>query len=234
MCGKGAVRSGVGLCSFLVPDELVPILQTACYEVMCLPRTREAVTEVPFTAVIAGPGLGNHEEDREVLEALIRETTMPLLLDADGLNDLLRFDLLDDLADTDRPKVLTPHEGEAARLLGVSAPFTDREEAARRLSVLTNSVVVLKGHETLVADPEGEVFMNRTGNAGLATGGTGDVLSGIIGSLMAQGHDAFSAAIIGVYIHGQAADNLRATIGERGMIASDLPDEGAHVLMRYK
>ncbi len=76
--------------------------------------------------------------------------------------------------------------------------------------------------------------MNRTGNAGLATGGTGDVLSGIIGSLMAQGHDAFSAAIIGVYIHGQAADNLRATIGERGMIASDLPDEVAHVLMRYK
>jgi NAD(P)H-hydrate epimerase len=151
---------------------------------------------------------------------------VPLVLDADALNCLARLDRSSQPRST-APRVLTPHPGEMSRLAGLSTADVqaDRLGVARRVAHEQGSVVVLKGARTITAEPGGRAWINLSGNPGLAAGGTGDVLAGIIGSLLAQGYPATEAAPLGVFLHGFAADRVAEARGMVGMLASDLIDE---------
>ncbi|MGI6735791.1 MAG: NAD(P)H-hydrate dehydratase [Anaerovoracaceae bacterium] len=221
LCSRAALRTGSGLVRCCVPAEIRSILQVAVPEATCLPRSREAL-EAPAEAIAAGPGLGDHREDAPLLQHLLQEYGGTLVLDADGLNDITRFGLAAALRQARPEVVLTPHPGEAARLLGRER-IDDRREAAAELAARTQATVVMKGHETLILAPGGQICCNReTGNPGMATGGSGDVLTGIIASLAGQGLPAYDAARAGVYLHGLAGDLCAAQTGEAGLIAGDL------------
>ncbi|HXO18733.1 MAG TPA: NAD(P)H-hydrate dehydratase, partial [Thermoanaerobaculia bacterium] len=163
------------------------------------------------SALALGPGLGQEPETAEAIRRLVRQAAelgVPLVVDADGLNAFAgRARELGECLEG-RPAMLTPHPGELARLLGTTAAEVqaDRLEAARRAAAETRAVVVLKGRLTLVAAPSGEVHANPTGNAGMASGGSGDVLTGILAALLGQGLDPLTAARLGVYLHGLAGD----------------------------
>jgi NAD(P)H-hydrate epimerase len=174
-------------------------------------------------AVLAGPGMGTTPERQELVRWLVRDAGLPLVLDADALNCLAAMPGVRAAG----PLVLTPHPGEMARLVGrdTTAVQADRPAAARALAAELGAVVVLKGARTLTARPDGRLWINLSGNAGLGSGGTGDVLAGVIGSLLAQGYQADEAARLGVFLHGAAADRVAAVRGTTGMIASDVIDE---------
>jgi len=190
------------------------------------------------SVVALGPGLGQEEETAEAIRRLVREVELPLVLDADGLNAFAgRAAEIAVRAREGRETVLTPHPGEMGRLLGISTAEVqaDRIAAVRRAAAETGAVVVLKGHLTLVAIPgepgekgEAEVHVNPTGNPAMATGGTGDVLTGLLAGLLAQGLTAGDAARLGVYLHGLAGDLVAARLGgpgsqnPRGLAAGDL------------
>ena len=182
-----------------------------------LPEIRKLIERA--TVVAIGPGLGQSADVTELVTTLFREVSAPMVVDADGLNALAAR--RDSLADHAGPRVLTPHPGEFARLTGESGPPKDRIEAATALAAQTSLVVVLKGHGTVIADGTRH-FINSTGNPGMATGGTGDVLTGIIAALLAQGLAPFEAAQLGAHIHGLAGDLAAAELGQVSLIASDL------------
>jgi NAD(P)H-hydrate epimerase len=173
--------------------------------------------------VALGPGLGQHVSTRRFVHEFLDRATMPLVVDADGLNAFV--DDPDRLTGREgRALIITPHPGEMARLLGVTTEEvqTNRLEVARDFAVTRQAYVVLKGHRTLIATPDEKVFINTTGNAGMATGGTGDVLTGMIAAWLAQLLDAEAACRVGVYLHGMAGDAARADVGEVSMTAGDL------------
>jgi NAD(P)H-hydrate epimerase len=188
----------------------------------------------PASVVAIGPGLGQSDGIRGLVRFLIAETDRPLVIDADGLNSLAgQTELLRDLK---RPVVITPHPGEFARLSGkdIATVQADRVPAAAELASLSDHlVVVLKGAGTVVTDGC-RYYVNTTGNPGMATGGSGDVLTGVIAALLAQKLPAFEAAQLGVFVHGLAGDIARDDHGEIGMIAGDivdaLPDAFAHLM----
>jgi len=232
---EAAGRSGAGLVTVGVPESLGDIIATSLTETMSvlLPSTDaetlaesalEPALELAATknAVVLGPGLSQHLETQAFVLKFVRRCTVPILVDADGLNALsVRPSALQERKE---PCVITPHPGEMSRLLklGTATVQENREDAVIEAARRFGCVAVLKGHRTLIADPTGDVFVNPTGNNGLAKGGSGDVLSGIIGALMAQGMGAFQAAILGVYVHGLAADIAARDKTRRGMIASDV------------
>jgi NAD(P)H-hydrate epimerase len=168
-----------------------------------------------FKALVVGPGLGTRRSTAAAVRRLVARARIPLVLDADGLNALGGD--LGPLRDRRAGTVLTPHDGEYARLLG-EAPGADRIAAARRLAVESGCVALLKGPGTVIADPSGRAVVNPTGGPWLATAGTGDVLSGIIGGFLARGADPFEAAAAGAFVHGRAAD----AAGHTGLVAGDL------------
>ena len=226
LCGKAALRSGVGLATFYVPGDLFPILQTALYEATCLERyegrKERAAHLAACTAVAAGPGLGRREEDLILLMDVLA-AGKPAVLDADALNDIVRFDLHDAVRDAQGSVVLTPHEGEAARLLGTTS-IENRETAVRTLADRYQATVILKGHHSLVASPDGVVTVNPTGCPGMAKGGSGDVLTGMIGAFLAKGMPAGKAALAGAYLHGMAGELCQKALGEESILARDLID----------
>ena len=237
LVADAAARSGVGLVTVGVPAPLGDIVAAALIEPMSmlLPATKkesiafEAVdAALSFAkdkqAVALGPGLSQHPDTQRFAVEFVRACPVPMVIDADGLNALCNN--LDMLNETQHPSILTPHPGEMARLCGEDTANVqrDRETTASTFAKLHNCIVVLKGHRTVVANPDGEVNVNTTGNAGLATGGTGDVLTGLIGGLLAQGMRALDAATLGVYLHGLAGDLAAKAKTERGMIASDVVD----------
>ncbi|MDD2484073.1 MAG: NAD(P)H-hydrate dehydratase, partial [Eubacteriales bacterium] len=171
------------------------------------------------------PGLGNDFLNIGLIELVAKSDCRAIVCDADALNMIAKETLFETLRLAQGRSILTPHPGEAARLLGCSIAEIeeDREIAARKLAEKTGAVVVLKGNGTIVAAPDGEMRMNSTGNPGMATGGSGDVLSGIIASFCGQGLSCFSAACAGVYVHGMAGDLAAETFGEYGITAGDLP-----------
>jgi|YelNatPaOPRAMG01_1025707.scaffolds.fasta_scaffold00158_40 NAD(P)H-hydrate epimerase len=236
MTAEAGLRTGAGLVTAAVPASLNDILEVKLTEAMTLPLPEagdaRAVGEKALaplsdflkdkTAVALGPGLGTHPETQEFIRTLVQECSLPMVVDADGVNALAgRLDLAKKAVGS---RVLTPHPGEMARLLGI----TTREVQVRRLNLarevaMTHGVwLVLKGAQTVVADPEGRISLNPTGNPVLASGGTGDVLTGLIGGFLAQGLSPWDAARLGVYLHGLAADYLEQVIGPRGHIAGDL------------
>lgn len=186
------------------------------------PRISELLSD--SQVLVLGPGLGTHPETGRLVERLLEEVKIPLVIDADGLNNLKgRLELLQR---SGAPIVITPHPGELARLTGYEIPFINRTrvDLAPRLAQEWGCVVVMKGAPTVSASPEGVSYINPTGNSGLASGGTGDVLTGMIGGFIAQGMPPFEAAVAGVYLHGLAADLAIQDRTEYGLIASDLLD----------
>ncbi|MCR4288482.1 MAG: NAD(P)H-hydrate dehydratase, partial [Deltaproteobacteria bacterium] len=174
------------------------------------------------SSIVIGPGLGASKEAAFLVEMLLRDSPVPLVIDADGLNVLRGNPRL--IRKAKAGAVITPHPGEAARLLGISGSDIQSERlgSAERLAGITGAVVVLKGASTIIADPSGEIFINPTGNPGLSTAGTGDVLSGMIGAFLGMGIRRLSASAVAVYIHGLAADEIKKTTGEAGMLATGL------------
>ncbi|HHV34309.1 MAG TPA: NAD(P)H-hydrate dehydratase [Syntrophomonadaceae bacterium] len=243
LASNAALRGGAGLVTAVIPEQLYPVAAVKLTEAMTYPapgskgggfssRCRGSIQQILDKAAVlaVGPGFGQEEETAEFLEDLLLNTSIPLVLDADALNILARKKhLLTDvsLAEQRQQWVLTPHPGEMARLCGVSISEiqADRLECAAQASREWGVVVVLKGARTIIAGPEGPLFINPTGNPGLASGGTGDVLAGLIASFMAQGLNAEEAAYCGVFIHGQAADQIAINKGGTGMIAGDLLEE---------
>ena len=178
-------------------------------------------------AVVLGPGLGQEAGTRAFVREVVRRCPSPLLVDADGLNALAPSAKDKGATDALRrtaPTVVTPHPGEMARLVSSSASEVQRRrlETARAFAMGTGAVVLLKGQRTIVAHPDGRAAVNPTGNPGMATGGTGDALSGIIGALLARGADAWTAATAGAYLHGLAGDEAAARLGQESLMAGDV------------
>ncbi len=235
MTARGGLRTGAGLVSVATPNSLVPIIQQQVFEAMCIPAAESidgtigigAENELlqaagKMTACAIGPGLSTHSETAITVRNLIQALSVPMIIDADGLNCLAGS--LDLLKRASAPIIMTPHPGEMGRLMGISTSEVqkDRIGAASNFARKYGVTLVLKGAGTIVASPDGRIFINSTGNPGMATGGTGDVLTGMIGSLLAQGHPATEAACLGVYLHGLAGDLAAKEKGEAGMIAGDL------------
>lgn len=240
LCAAAALRSGVGYVDIICPGAITADLAAAVPSALthpCGDATRPTIESADLgviadavrnaTAVVIGPGLGTGVEawlDR----ALDLATHVPVLVDADGLNAMSRrrTEIFARASVRQRtiPLVLTPHEGEAARLLGGhrAEVHGDRRRWIVELVAATGAVVVLKGARTLVAAPNGAVWESPTGNAGLAKAGSGDVLSGLVGGLLARGMEPFAAATAGVWIHGRAADILATTGDVDTFIPSDL------------
>ena len=230
LSAMGALRCGVGLLKMALPASVMPILQTKLSEPVFLERKGA----VKANAVLCGCGLG---EDRKSLLFAI-EQKCSMVLDADAINLLAKEpQLLDDFLKNNPgcEVILTPHPAEFARLMNTTPARieADRLGAMRKCLDRWNVTVVLKGHHTLVANSE-RLFMNLTGNTGLSKGGSGDVLAGMIASFLAQGYSPLDAAVCGVYLHGAAADKLKETFSEHGMLPSDLPLAVARILKDFE
>ena len=234
LCAGAALRGGAGLVRLAVPEDILPIVAAAnpCYttaplpqddngrlSAAALPQLLELVRDNSVAAL--GAGLGQSDDIGALLVAVLEQTATPLVLDADALNVLVGR--LDALRKHPGPIVLTPHPGEFARLLGCDIPTVQarREELAASFAATHGIVMVLKGHGTVVTDGR-RVFVNTTGNPGMATGGSGDVLGGLIAALLGQKMETFAAAQLGVYLHGLAGDLASEQVGEVSLIASDL------------
>jgi NAD(P)H-hydrate epimerase len=245
MAGWAALRSGAGLVTVAVPACVQPTVASYCAAYMTLALADAAAVDQVMAfaqrvdAVAIGPGLGRSPAAQQLLSKLYRELECPLVVDADGLNLLANHTQW--LAQPGGPRVLTPHAGEFARLVGrqASSAATPADDDARSRDACDlaacdstgNTTVVLKGHRTVVAS--GDRFaINTTGNAGMATGGTGDVLTGVVVALLAQGHPAFAAARLAVHVHGLAGDLARDALGEIGMMATDVLDWLPHAWRR--
>jgi NAD(P)H-hydrate epimerase len=235
MAAKGALRTGAGLVSVAAPMGIIPLIQQQVMEAMCIPAGESIDGTLGMgsenellkasggmSACAIGPGLTTHYETVQVVRNLIQRVSLPMVIDADGVNALAGS--ADILKKAKAPVVMTPHPGEMARLLGVSAEAVqkDRIGMASDVAAKFGVTLVLKGAGTVIATPHGEVFINTTGNPGMASGGTGDVLTGMIGSLLAQGYGPTQAACLAVYVHGLAGDLAAEEKGEAGMIAGDV------------
>ncbi len=235
LAGRSALRAGVGLCTIAAPASQQPIIAALAPEYMteALPETasgglalaaREPLLELAhrMDAVALGPGLSLDVEAQALARALVAEVERPLIADADALTALAGH--LDLLRRALGPRALTPHPGEMARMLGVSieAVQGDRLELTRRFCREHHAALALKGAGTVVGGPDGRVAVNPTGNPGMAKGGSGDVLTGIVGALLARGIEPAAALEAGCYVHGLAGDLAAASRGEIAMIAGDI------------
>jgi ADP-dependent NAD(P)H-hydrate dehydratase len=236
LCASAALRGGAGLVRLAVPEGILTIVAAAnpCYTSAPLPQDehgRLAAAALPRllelmgdnSVAALGPGLGQSDDLGDTIVSLLEQTTIPLVLDADALNVLVGR--LGALRKHRGPVVLTPHPGEFARLLGcdIAAVQSHRQELAADFARTHGVVVVLKGYGTVVTDGR-RVYVNATGNPGMASGGTGDVLCGLIAALLGQKLETFAAAQLGVYLHGRAGDLARQQLGEVSLIATDLLD----------
>jgi len=245
LCGTAALRGGAGLVRLAVPADILPIVAAGnpCYMTAPLPQDESgrlaggAEAELLELAraqdvLAVGPGLGRSDALTALLAALLSQTTTPVVLDADGLN---AFDERPErLRRGGAPLVITPHPGEFGRLIGqdIKAVQAARVDLAARFAAEHGAVVVLKGYGTVVTDGR-RVYRNQTGNPGMATGGSGDVLTGLVAALLGQGLEAFAAAQLGVYLHGLAGDLARDARGEVGLIAADLLDRLPEAFRRH-
>jgi NAD(P)H-hydrate epimerase len=233
----GALRSGAGLVTLGIPQSLNPSLEIKLTEAMtlALPETQAATlserawevvksSNLKYNVICLGPGLSTHPEIIELVKKVVMEAQTPVVIDADGLNALANH--LDILKHKKAQIVITPHPGEMARLIGISKEtiLKSKLDLVKNLAQSYQITVVLKMARTLIASAEGEVFINSTGNSAMATGGMGDVLTGIIGSFIGQGYPIKEASILGVFLHGLAADLWAAEYTKAGLLASEVAD----------
>jgi holo-[acyl-carrier-protein] synthase len=247
LAGMGAARSGAGIVRLLVAQSIYPILAEKCTEVIVGPVPEISPGVVGHAALsgvlrgfagadagVIGPGIGRDASTRRLIEDLVPRVAAPLVVDADGLNLLSEHRGI--LPRMPPQIVLTPHPAEFARLSGLetSAVQQDRRGIASRFAKAWNKVVVLKGAGTVIAAPDGRVTLNPVSTPALASGGTGDVLAGVIGGLMAQGVPPFEAAVTGVHVHSLAGMDLEASLGRAGVLASDLLPQIPRVMERLR
>ena len=223
LCARGALRSGAGLVTVMTDAETAKLVHASSVESMTFSGDLDTFL-AGKTAIVLGPGLADNDVAYENTRAIANAIELPLIIDASALNAFASR--ANELNPHNRPRVITPHPGELARLLQSDAKTinADRIAAAREAARASNCIVVLKGFQSLVAEPDGHVYVNPTGNPGMATGGMGDVLAGMIGALLARGIDPVDAACVGVYLHGLAGDLLSAELGDTGLAATDLAD----------
>jgi hydroxyethylthiazole kinase-like uncharacterized protein yjeF len=243
MVCQAALRVGTGLITLGIPASLNPIMEVKLTEAMTepLPETKEQtlalsgqqrLTELCSrkNALAIGPGLSLNPETARLIQRMIRNTELPAVIDADGLSALAGK--MASIRKDRKALILTPHPGEMARLLQTSVQEIqmNRIQVARNFAEENGLILVLKGARSIVASPEGDIFINATGNPGMASGGMGDVLTGMIGGFLAQGFLPLEAAKLGVYLHGLVGDFVASRKGERGMVATDLVEETPRVL----
>jgi len=226
LAAKGCLRSGAGLLTAHIPGRGEVILQTTLPEAMVeLDKNANYVTELPdisiYDTIGIGPGIGKADETRKLLQKLLETAhAQPLVIDADGLNLIAENNEL--LHHLPEGTILTPHVGEFDRLTGSSDNAYERIQKARSIAAEQKICIILKGAYTAVCTPTGRIFFNTSGNPGMATAGSGDVLTGIILGLLSQGYRPEEASVIGVYLHGVAGDLAAANLSEENMIADDI------------
>lgn len=237
MAGKAALRCGIGLLKIAVPKSIYPVCATNILESVYYPldETSNGVISSKNTdfllemcekssAVVIGCGLSVCDDTKNLVQSVITNCKKPLVIDADALNCICNKPEI--LKNLKAPAIITPHPGEMARLLHSTpkAVNSNRENTAIDFAKKFGLVTVLKGAGTIIASPDGEVYINHTGNSGMATGGSGDVLSGIIGSLLAQGAAPINAAAAGVFLHGTIGDLAAEKLGKISMLPTDMID----------
>lgn len=243
MAATAALKSGAGLVLLGVPESLQGIVDAKVLEIMTkgLADKGKGVLDTACTvelleeahrssSFLIGPGLTSGESIKGIMAEIITNCSVPTVIDADGLNAIA--DNVEILRHHKAETVITPHPGEMARLMGCTTNKVqaDRRGAAKSFAESHGVITVLKGNETVIALPEGRIFTNPTGNPGMATAGSGDVLAGIIAGFLAQGFTASDAALCGVYIHGAAGDTAAREIGEYGLTAGDIIEKIPHTI----
>ncbi|UCD55844.1 MAG: NAD(P)H-hydrate dehydratase [Candidatus Omnitrophota bacterium] len=238
LASQAALLAGSGIVTCGIPKSLNVIMEVKLTEAMTLPLSETRECSISLSAekdildfaekidVIAiGPGLSRHKETLALTRNLLKKINKPFVLDADGAIALTGY--CDILKKRSAPTVLTPHPGEMSRLVGkdIRVIQKSREKIASDFAKKYKIILVLKGHQTVVANSRGDTYINRTGNSGMSTAGVGDVLTGMISSFVGQGIDPYSAAAIGVYLHGTAGDIAAKEKGQFSLIASDLLDK---------
>jgi NAD(P)H-hydrate epimerase len=236
LCAEAALRSGAGIVTLGLPESLCnPVIKIKPKEIMLLPLAQAKDGEISAAAYnkivdflkkadvfVLGPGLGLNISTQKLVRKLVKTVKKPFVIDADALTALAGVKGVRFGAET----VATPHPGEMARLIGIPAAVIQkkRKEVAKNFAAHYNSTVVLKGGRTVVASTRGSLYVNTTGNPGMATAGSGDVLAGVIAAFLGQGLDGFNAAKYGVYIHGMAGDLAAKQKTQLSLIASDIID----------
>lgn len=235
LAGMGAVRAGAGLVTVGVPEAIYSIVARRELEVMVRPFPATAQGSLAYRALKAilrfldtqdvlalGPGLSQASETQRLIRKLVEKNTRPLVLDADGLNAFCHH--VPNLHRCGSRAVFTPHPGEFARMFGQrpTHALADRKKKVLAAAKNYRATIVLKGYRTVVADPSGKVYVNLTGNPGMASGGSGDVLTGVIAALLGQGFSPYDAARFGVYLHGLAGDLAQKKTGEVSLAARDI------------
>ena len=235
MTAMSAIRSGAGLVTLGIPKSLNPVLETQVLEVMTSPLSEAEggiLDESSFDEIMellsgkkclaVGPGIGTAYGTKNLVIRIIQECRIPIVIDADGLNNLIDNSHI--LKNLKNPVILTPHPGEMSRLIGKTVSFVqnDRINCARNFAKKFKVHIVLKGARTVIAHPDGKVFINPTGNPGMASGGMGDVLTGIIAGFVTQGYSPESATHAGVYLHGAAADTQAKNKAPFGYLATEV------------
>ena len=227
LSSKACLRSGVGLLTTYIPRCGYQIIQSSIPEAMCLTdENEEFVTQLPnvfkYDALGIGPGLDTNEKTVQVVRKLLSESNNPLVIDADAINIIAQNENLKSMIP--KNSILTPHIKEFDRLTGKSDTSTERFQKQLAFSAKHQCIVVLKNAYTVISSPEGNLYFNTSGNQGMATGGSGDVLTGIITGLLAQNYSSLHAALLGVYFHGKAGDTAANIKGYNALIASDIID----------
>ncbi len=247
LCARGALRTGAGLVIVGVPKSLCDVVAVQQPEAMVkpLPETKAGSLSLPALpeirswvgradAMAVGPGLSQQPQTQQLLRQLLPKITKPLVLDADGLNAVAEdVEVLKTVTGT---AIVTPHPGEMGRLARLSAADVqrDRRRIAQSFAQRYGVVVVLKGHQTVVANVDGAVHINESGNPGMASGGCGDVLTGVIAALLGQRLSLWDAARLGAYLHGLAGDLAATQLGPVGLLASDVADRIPQAIRQYQ
>ncbi|MES2848185.1 MAG: NAD(P)H-hydrate dehydratase [Bacteroidota bacterium] len=220
LCAESCLRSGAGLVTVHVKEEWMPIMQTALPEAICSAENNTEALWKKKAAIGIGPGLEITESNAALLKQLVTGWDGQFLIDASALSLLEPY--VDLISKRKQPAVLTPHTGEFEKLFGESNNDFNRMELALQKAAHLNCYIILKGHHSLIACPDGDCFFNTTGNSGMATAGSGDVLTGIITGLLSQGYNTKQACLLGVYLHGLAGDFAAETFSKEAMIAGDI------------
>ncbi|MFT3980559.1 MAG: NAD(P)H-hydrate dehydratase [Ferruginibacter sp.] len=221
LCSKACMRAGAGLATLHIAAEQMPVLHTAVPEIIASPENDFSVLEHKKNAIALGPGLEVNEDNLRLLNHILEEWKGNLVIDASGLA-LLTHSLSILKKRAAGTSILTPHTGEFEKLFGACSNDFERTELALQQAASLQCYIVLKAPHTLIACPDGTAYFNTTGNSGMATAGSGDVLTGIIAGLLAQQYDAREACILGVYLHGLAGDKAAAALSKEAMMAGDI------------
>jgi len=246
LAAKAAMRTGAGLVTMAVCESINPVIEGACVEAMTCPlsETQKGILGISSfpeikklfngkKCIAIGPGIGMDSETGELVRKVLKESEIPVVVDADGLNCIAAD--VGILKNTKAPLILTPHPKEMSGLINRSIAYVqkDRVGCAREFACKFGLTLVLKGAGTVIANKNGKIFINTSGNSGMASGGVGDVLTGIIAGLVTQGYQPEKAANIGAYLHGAVADGIAEQTGGIGLIASDIIEAIPSEMKKY-